>query len=208
MMYEERPVREIQDYITGIFISESAGSNGFGGRNILNAVDLTAIYEDGILVGLKISTQEEYDLRTKEREDANIAFDSVFADYNRIEPHEQIAVELESLIWESGWRTVNWDEIDWNRFEHEYFDQEEADIWRNDLLETLREYARFGLTVDDESGNVYYNDMLVEYFHDSYLSDLPYRFSRESGIYVYAVRSVANSNSDRELLGLAVWDGK
>lgn len=71
MMYEGQPVREIMDYnpVTGIVtgITESLGPGGFGGRIVSGAVDLTTVYENGVLTGLKKSTQDEYDMRTEER---------------------------------------------------------------------------------------------------------------------------------------------
>jgi hypothetical protein len=68
MMYNGQPVREIWDDVAGTLITESIGSNGFAGRNIPGAVDLTTIYENDVLIGFHVSTQEEYDKRTEERQ--------------------------------------------------------------------------------------------------------------------------------------------
>ena len=67
MMYEGHPVREIWDPVTGFFMAESIGPEGFGGRNIIGGIDLTVAYEKGVMVGLAISTQEEYDKKTEDR---------------------------------------------------------------------------------------------------------------------------------------------
>jgi hypothetical protein len=67
MMYDGKPVREIRDDIVGLLITESAGPNGFGGRDISDAIDLTVVYEGDIPVGFRASTQEEYDKNTEER---------------------------------------------------------------------------------------------------------------------------------------------
>jgi hypothetical protein len=71
MMYEGHPVREILDIqgdgSTVIMITESAGVNGFGGRDISGAIDLRTVYENGVMTSFRIATQEEYDIRTEER---------------------------------------------------------------------------------------------------------------------------------------------
>jgi pimeloyl-ACP methyl ester carboxylesterase len=67
MMYDGKPVREIRDDILGLIITESAGPNGFGGRDISDAIDLTVVYEGDIPVGFRVSTQEEYDKNTEDR---------------------------------------------------------------------------------------------------------------------------------------------
>jgi predicted small lipoprotein YifL len=67
MMYDEKPVREIRDEIAGRIITESAGPNGFGGRDISGAIDLTVVYENDSPIGFTVSSQEEYDKNTQER---------------------------------------------------------------------------------------------------------------------------------------------
>jgi beta-lactamase regulating signal transducer with metallopeptidase domain len=69
IMHEGRPVREIYDDVTGVFIAETMGPVGFVGREVSGAVDLTVLYEDGKPSGFHVSTQEEYDRRTEEREE-------------------------------------------------------------------------------------------------------------------------------------------
>jgi len=88
MMYEGRPVRAIIDDFAGTIIQISAGPYGFYGRDIYNAVDLTAVYENGALVGMRASTQEEYDMNTEERRRGSVlndtqhrSFTEYFQDY-------------------------------------------------------------------------------------------------------------------------------
>lgn len=67
MMYEGQPVREIFDSVPGALITESLGT-GFSDEVIPDgAIDLTVVYENGFLTGLRKSTQEEFDKRTQER---------------------------------------------------------------------------------------------------------------------------------------------
>jgi len=66
MMYQGVPVREIWDGTTGEFFTENLGT-GFLFKTPEGAVDLFPEYEDGVLVRMRKSTQEEYDERTRER---------------------------------------------------------------------------------------------------------------------------------------------
>jgi hypothetical protein len=67
MMYDGKPIREIRDEIAGLLITESAGPNGFGGRDISGVIDLTVVYESDNPIGFTVSSQEEYDKNTQER---------------------------------------------------------------------------------------------------------------------------------------------
>jgi len=74
MMYEEHPVREIRDDVMGTIIAESMGPDGFAGRNVSGAIDLTVVYENNSPVGFNVSSQAEYNRRTEERRSASSNF--------------------------------------------------------------------------------------------------------------------------------------
>lgn len=67
MMYDGHPVREIYDPKDGELITITAGTGFIGGVIPDGAIDLTAVYSNDMLSGLKVSTQEEFETRTRER---------------------------------------------------------------------------------------------------------------------------------------------
>lgn len=67
LKYDGLPVREIYDEVTGLLVTLSAGTGFPYGDIPENVVDLTAVYTNGALTGLRKSTQEEFDARTHQR---------------------------------------------------------------------------------------------------------------------------------------------
>ncbi|HEX3077378.1 MAG TPA: M56 family metallopeptidase, partial [Lachnospiraceae bacterium] len=62
--YEGNVVREFYDEATGLFVARSIGDLYPRG-----SIDVRAVYKDNKLVGLRFATEEEYGVRTKEREE-------------------------------------------------------------------------------------------------------------------------------------------
>jgi len=96
---------------------------------------------------------------------------------------------------------IDWAEIDRlkQRWDHVYVQSTSKQAWESMMNRVLDEYQGFGLTVDNENGNIYYQGQPVAYIHDGWLSDLAFHLNHYSGIGVYAIR-----NAERELQGFRV----
>ncbi len=71
LFFEGKPVRELYDEHTGVFLARTMG-RGF----LKDSVDVRAVYDGDRLTGLRAATEEEYSLRTAERLEVSESADS------------------------------------------------------------------------------------------------------------------------------------
>lgn len=156
MYYREKEVRALYDETAGLFISNHAGLWNYG----KNALDLYAVYTDGVLTGVREATEAEWEENTAVRRTNTQAW--------LLEQDEVIeAVEVTQTDLSEAYVMTP--------------EQEKARI--NGLF---AEYERFGLT-RDKKGKVYFHGKPVRIFFDGvdHLDDVSmisrYTYLNENG---------------------------
>lgn len=148
MMYQGLPVREIYDEVTGILVSLTAGTGFPNGDIPENAVDLTPVYKNGVMTGLKKSTKEEFAARTRQRLNA-------ISEVISIELLSEGAAQT-NIIEDTAYVVTN--------LNSEY-------AQGRTIAEMFEDYVAFGVKFDTKSvngglGNIYFDGKLVKQFVD------------------------------------------